>query len=217
MFNRCPHNAGRILAPLADPPRALGCADCHGLWLPGGAIERLLGGRPAPGWRRLPETALRCPHDGKALRALRYEGVEIDVCGACSGVWLDRGELVAVLDARAQRKAERIAEHESDIAHAAELLDSAIDGAVQRLGTRLGFGGDTSRPVALRLEPPAPPAARLQVERPDVPETGNAGQTEGASTAGRPSSGMSHVNADAGALDALGKLFDFIGDAFSAL
>lgn len=37
--------------------------------------------------------ALECPKcDGK-LEGVIHEGVEIDVCNACGGVWLDSGEL----------------------------------------------------------------------------------------------------------------------------
>lgn len=39
-----------------------------------------------------------CPHDGTELRRERYEGdVDIDTCATCGGVWLDPGELEAVM------------------------------------------------------------------------------------------------------------------------
>ncbi|MDB5101300.1 MAG: hypothetical protein JWM80_5721 [Cyanobacteria bacterium RYN_339] len=35
----------------------------------------------------------RCPRDGAALATQIHEGVEIDQCPTCKGVWLDAGEL----------------------------------------------------------------------------------------------------------------------------
>lgn len=37
--------------------------------------------------------APRCPACAGAMRALVVEGVEVDLCPACRGLWLDRGEL----------------------------------------------------------------------------------------------------------------------------
>ena len=38
----------------------------------------------------------RCPADDFTLRTETYEGVEIDRCPHCGGVWLDAGELEAI-------------------------------------------------------------------------------------------------------------------------
>ena len=38
-------------------------------------------------------SALKCPVCQSALREIDREGVSIDVCPQCRGVWLDRGEL----------------------------------------------------------------------------------------------------------------------------
>lgn len=57
------------------------------------ASERSPGARPAPG----PAPVLRvgdCPACGASLHAsAAAHGVEIDVCEACCGIWLDAGEL----------------------------------------------------------------------------------------------------------------------------
>ena len=42
-----------------------------------------------------------CPVDDFTLRQETYEGVTIDVCPHCGGVWLDAGELEAVQNAQA--------------------------------------------------------------------------------------------------------------------
>ena len=36
---------------------------------------------------------IRCPRDGAELVERVYDGVRVDVCAACHGVWLDAGEL----------------------------------------------------------------------------------------------------------------------------
>jgi uncharacterized protein len=40
---------------------------------------------------------LTCPNDNAPMQPIRREGVEIDVCSQCRGVWLDRGELEKLL------------------------------------------------------------------------------------------------------------------------
>jgi Zn-finger nucleic acid-binding protein len=41
---------------------------------------------------------LKCPNHCGPLTALFYEGIEIDICEACKGVWLDYGELTHILE-----------------------------------------------------------------------------------------------------------------------
>lgn len=36
---------------------------------------------------------MKCPKCGGDLATLDYEGVQIDRCGDCNGIWLDNGEL----------------------------------------------------------------------------------------------------------------------------
>lgn len=36
---------------------------------------------------------LMCPNDNSAMQEIDRNGVKIDVCPQCRGVWLDRGEL----------------------------------------------------------------------------------------------------------------------------
>lgn len=40
--------------------------------------------------------ALHCPKCDGTLKAVMFEGVEIDVCDKCGGVWLDPNELQAL-------------------------------------------------------------------------------------------------------------------------
>lgn len=41
---------------------------------------------------------MKCPIDDSPLSVSSREGVEIDFCPQCRGVWLDRGELDKVID-----------------------------------------------------------------------------------------------------------------------
>lgn len=39
-----------------------------------------------------------CPIDGTELRITDRQGIEIDYCPQCRGVWLDRGELDKIIE-----------------------------------------------------------------------------------------------------------------------
>ena len=41
---------------------------------------------------------MQCPVDGTQLVMSDRQGVEIDYCPACRGVWLDRGELDKIIE-----------------------------------------------------------------------------------------------------------------------
>ena len=41
---------------------------------------------------------MRCPVDEEVLQISERQGVEVDYCPRCRGVWLDRGELDKILD-----------------------------------------------------------------------------------------------------------------------
>jgi Zn-finger nucleic acid-binding protein len=45
---------------------------------------------------------MNCPIDGSELRITDRQGIEIDYCPQCRGVWLDRGELDKILERSAQ-------------------------------------------------------------------------------------------------------------------
>lgn len=97
----CPrdrHALGRVGASGATGAARMHCGHCQGLWLPGAMVIAAVG---APDHRALARsaqgTALACPSDGHGLVAVMHRGVEIDVCPACDGVWLDAGELERIL------------------------------------------------------------------------------------------------------------------------
>ena len=41
---------------------------------------------------------MKCPIDGETLVIADRQGVEIDYCPQCRGVWLDRGELDKIVN-----------------------------------------------------------------------------------------------------------------------
>jgi uncharacterized protein len=47
--------------------------------------------------RRCEMPLLTCPNDGGGMQEVSRNGVLIDVCPTCRGVWLDRGELEKLL------------------------------------------------------------------------------------------------------------------------
>lgn len=47
---------------------------------------------------------MNCPVCRSELQALERQGIEIDVCSRCRGVWFDRGELDKLLERAAQHE-----------------------------------------------------------------------------------------------------------------
>lgn len=45
---------------------------------------------------------MECPNDGTPLVMADRQGVEIDYCPQCRGVWLDRGELDKIIERGAE-------------------------------------------------------------------------------------------------------------------
>jgi len=89
------------------------CLSCGGTWLDAGELEQIaeLAGVPpveaariAPGPREGPRTQRRCPRCRTKLREIELPAeppVAVDRCPRGHGLWLDRGELIAAVRARA--------------------------------------------------------------------------------------------------------------------
>ena len=94
-MHACPRDDGPLKIFTSEHGPSSRCTRCSGLWLSGLVVIRHVGEIPRPSHVRRAgqETGLRCPADGASLVAVRHHHVEIDVCPACSGVWLDSGEL----------------------------------------------------------------------------------------------------------------------------
>ena len=74
------------------------------------------------------KSPLVCPECGGSLNAERVEGIEIDRCIHCVGVWLDAGEYDAV---------RRHIEHPYSATFAHEMSETSPD---SKAGEVLGFG-----------------------------------------------------------------------------
>lgn len=84
------------------------CLDCHGTWFDAGELELVIemaDGDPArlramldAEGERGPEKR-RCPRCGRRLRRLRVgtPAIEVDICPEGEGIWLDAGELAAIV------------------------------------------------------------------------------------------------------------------------
>ena len=55
---------------------------------------------------------MRCPIDGSELNITDRQGIEIDYCPQCRGVWLDRGELDKIIERTGESFGARPAEPE---------------------------------------------------------------------------------------------------------
>src|SRR3546814_4305112 len=76
--------------------------------------RRMTGGRdgspPTP-----PENRMLCPTcDNVHLAMTDRQGIEIDYCPQCRGIWLDRGELDRLIE-RAEQAAPRSEEHTTEL------------------------------------------------------------------------------------------------------
>lgn len=60
---------------------------------------------------------MKCPVDGVDLQMTERQGVEIDYCPQCRGVWLDRGELDKILERSEAPTSENQRSHQSQPAY----------------------------------------------------------------------------------------------------
>ena len=56
---------------------------------------------------------MKCPTDGNELKMTDRQGIEIDYCPKCRGVWLDKGELDKLIE-RSQEVASSKSDDEGD-------------------------------------------------------------------------------------------------------
>lgn len=56
-----------------------------------------MAGAMAPG-KNTEDFAMKCPNDETTLVMSERQGIEIDYCPTCRGVWLDRGELDKIIE-----------------------------------------------------------------------------------------------------------------------
>ena len=81
------------------------CQKCHGVWLPFTTVRELYNNFylevPAKIYHEFePEivhrswpSKIKCPDDQELLTTYEFKKIEIDICGKCKGLWLDKGEI----------------------------------------------------------------------------------------------------------------------------
>jgi uncharacterized protein len=57
---------------------------------------------------------MKCPTDDSVLQLSERQGIEIDYCPTCRGVWLDRGELDKLIERSATEDGRRAPASSSD-------------------------------------------------------------------------------------------------------
>jgi Zn-finger nucleic acid-binding protein len=86
------------------------CPECKGIFV----LERDITEKSGGGGKKLEVVAevkldnirdskLACPKDGTAMKALDFCDAQIDVCAACHGLWLDRGEYEKITERMRER------------------------------------------------------------------------------------------------------------------
>ncbi len=105
----CPRDGSSLTILHHEHQAYEGCTACGGYFLEPQLLHESLGLNTQELAERvsdteLPVSSLLCPKDRQPMRALVYEEVEIDLCPACAGVWLDAGELDAILARRGREQ-----------------------------------------------------------------------------------------------------------------
>ena len=101
---------------------------------------------------------MKCPVCSNDLLLSERQGVEIDYCPSCRGIWLDKGELDKIIERSStsshpvdysryyrQENSYRGSDHDDDHGHHGDDHDYYIDprtGKRKRKGGPLGFLGD---------------------------------------------------------------------------
>lgn len=47
---------------------------------------------------------MKCPKCGSDLKEVHLAGIKVDQCGVCEGIFLDRGELIELLEKKPQQR-----------------------------------------------------------------------------------------------------------------
>lgn len=129
-----PRDKSTLLAQGDSIPTIYRCENCHGLWFPMSAVAAVIGQPPqlpaVPIQAAGSQGALVCPEDGKPLVRFLVDGVELDICPSCKGVWFDRGE-IEYIRAKKAGTIPIVEESGSNIAHT---LAGAAGDAAEKLG-----------------------------------------------------------------------------------
>jgi Zn-finger nucleic acid-binding protein len=123
----CPVDKSALETHQEVTAQALFCRTCHGIWFSREHLAAFL--RSASGTKPLPRKKVfsqksplsaserLCPScESIDLSPRVIDGVEIDVCPTCSGVWLDAGELELIVTRfRRKQKMNALSDNATDI------------------------------------------------------------------------------------------------------
>jgi len=218
MHHACPHHAIALTRHTFNGRLTWRCEHCDGLWVAGKVVRELVKNPQWPGPSSLRATDLRCPDDQRALSACTLRGIELDLCAHCHGVWLDRGELETIL-ARSQQ-GDAATEDRGWHEDVAEGVVDVVD-LVARRG-RLSITA-TAEPPPLPSQVSELPGQHFEVEYDTPPPLPGAdvvstlldSHVSVADIDPGLFDGIADVADFAG--DAIGAVFEFIGEAFSSL
>jgi Zn-finger nucleic acid-binding protein len=103
MFQYCPRDNSGLTQKNIEGVDLFQCARCHGVWIPKDSLLTLASSRNISpltdhiAGESLPphftQGSLSCPLDNTNMHFHSIGAIEVDVCSACHGVWLDKGEL----------------------------------------------------------------------------------------------------------------------------
>lgn len=100
---------------------------------------------------------MRCPIDGDELVMTERQGIEIDYCARCRGVWLDRGELDKIIE----RSTSPVAAQAAMDAATGEYRPDHHDPRYEpRFGDARGYGAGYGAPQGPAYGAPQGPAYR---------------------------------------------------------
>jgi Zn-finger nucleic acid-binding protein len=85
---------------------------------------------------------MKCPVCDVELKMADRQGVEIDYCPKCRGVWLDRGELDKIIEKSSSFREERREESSEEREPRRERRDDDFDERDPRRRRRKGFLGE---------------------------------------------------------------------------
>jgi Zn-finger nucleic acid-binding protein len=86
------------------------CPSCKGMWMRERALRTMIERIDPDAVIALPQptdhpskkmdagNAIKCPHDGLRVHRHKLGTVMVDICPACSGIWLGPGEFEAVME-----------------------------------------------------------------------------------------------------------------------
>lgn len=236
MHHSCPHHGLALARNRINAIDTWRCERCEGIWLPGAVVAKVVGSAPRwPARADTRATELFCPDDGTHLRSFDADGIELDLCPHCHGLWLDRGELERIVRrARREAAADEVRDMVEELVdHAAETVDEVlssprrvsvrskdIDGDAPMPSKSLPSSASHAAPAqsgasSLQPDPAKLPAFDVELDPRAATSLSDSAASAYVDVADVPDAGIFDGATDLAA-EALGAVFEFIGSVFSS-